>query len=63
MIILECTVGCPRVKTNGKRIKPKRIQVRNLSRGMPVQVLEKRIDEMAELENAMSLYEHGVEAG
>lgn len=53
------------LKSKNKKLplKHKRIRIRNLSKNIPLEVLEERIEEMAELENAMSLYEHSVEAG
>jgi hypothetical protein len=57
----------PNVVLKPRNKKPhlnhKRIRVHNLSKGIPLEVLEQRIEEMAELENAMTLYEHNVEAG
>jgi hypothetical protein len=52
-------------KTRSKRpsLKHKRIRIRNLSKNIPIEVLEERIEKMAELEKAMSLYEHCLEVG
>ena len=50
-------------KNKKPQVKHKRIKIRNLSKGIPIKILEERIEEMAEIENAMSQYEHCVEAG
>ena len=52
-----------KAKSKRPRLKHKRIRIHNLSKDIPLEVLEERIEEVAELENAMSQYEHCVEAG
>ena len=44
-------------------LKYKRIRIHNIAPGIPLDVLEDRIEEMAEREEFMSRYEHGQEIG
>jgi hypothetical protein len=52
-------------KPRSKRPHPKhkRIHINNLSKGIPLEVLDEWIEEMAENEEYMSRYEKGQEIG
>ena len=52
-----------RPKSKRLPLKHKRIRIHNIASGIPLDVLEEQIEEMAEREELMSRYEHGQEVG